>query len=67
MVAAHIEPILIVTGAVTAIALIKLVSPVAESLSRIPMLRKGPLHLIHWNTLGIKNRIHQAKLSNRSR
>ena len=57
MIAAHIEPVLIVTGAVTAIALIQLVSPVAESLSRVPMLGKGPLSLLHWNALGNKNRI----------
>ena len=57
MIAAHIEPILIVTGAVTGDRAHQLVSPVAESLSRVPMLRKGPLSLLHWNTLGIKNRI----------
>jgi hypothetical protein len=55
MIAAHIESILIVTGAGDRAH--QLVSPVAESLSRVPMLRKGPLSLLHWNTLGIKNRI----------
>jgi len=59
MIAAHIEPILIVTGAVTVIALIT-VSPVSESLSRVPMLRRGPLRLLHWNTLGIENRVTSA-------
>src|SRR5262249_49036899 len=27
------------------------------------MLRKGPLSLLHWNTLGIKNRITRSLLS----
>jgi hypothetical protein len=42
---------------IAAIALINLLAPLQSSLSRVPMLRKGPLSLLHWNTLGIKNRI----------
>jgi hypothetical protein len=57
MIAAHIEPLFDRNRRCHGDRAHQLVSRVAESLSRVPMLRKGPLSLLHWNTLGIKNRI----------